>query len=520
MTAHSVETPARTRFGTHDFEAAYWAFLEAFPGYSTTLRLDELRATDYQRLDRAGHVYLDYTGGGLYAESQVRRHYELLCDRVLGNPHSQSPTSRASSDLVEETRAAVLDYFHADPGEFQVIFTTNASGALKIVGESYPFAPEDRYLLTYDNHNSVNGIREYARRRGARVTYLPVEAPELRIDDALVSAELERTTPGRRHLFAFPAQSNFSGVQHPLAWVEQAHGHGWDVILDSAAFTPTNHLDLSVVKPEFVPVSFYKMFGYPTGVGALIHRREALGRLRRPWFSGGTVTLASVQGDGWHHLAPGHAGFEDGTIDYLGLPAVRIGLEYLKSIGVSVIHDRVMALTGWLLARMTSLAHSNGAPIVHIFGPTDLKYRGGTVAFQLVAPEGTPYEVHGVETLAGRQRISIRTGCFCNPGDGEVAHRIPRDEMAKCFAGRPRPVTLEECQEIIRSSTGRIPNTMRISVGLVSNFADVWTFGAFVENFRDLPSDRLPAWTRSTAPPDGRLGTSGVLDQNTAVAFM
>jgi selenocysteine lyase/cysteine desulfurase len=57
-------------------------------------------------------------------------------------------------------------------------------------------------------------------------------------------------------------------VQHPLEWIEQAHNQGWDVLLDAAAYVPTSQLDLIKVKPDFVPISFYKMFGYPTGLGA------------------------------------------------------------------------------------------------------------------------------------------------------------------------------------------------------------------------------------------------------------
>ncbi|MCB0146340.1 MAG: aminotransferase class V-fold PLP-dependent enzyme, partial [Caldilineaceae bacterium] len=106
---------------------------------------------------------------------------------------------------------------------------------------------------------------------------------------------------------------------------EAAHARGWDVLLDCAAFAPTNRLDLRQVQPDFVPLSFYKIFGYPTGVGALLARRSTLAKLRRPWFAGGTITIASVQGDGWHSLIPGEAGFEDGTVNYLNLPAVEIG---------------------------------------------------------------------------------------------------------------------------------------------------------------------------------------------------
>ena len=474
-----------------NLDATRAAFEESLGGDAATERLATLRATDYSRLDRLGHVYLDYTGGGLYAESQVREHLGLLADGVLGNPHSHNPTSLASTQLVEEARDAVLGFFNAPAEEYDVVFTPNASGALKLVGESYPFGPGDRYLLTYDNHNSVNGIREFARARQASVTYLPVGAPELRLDCAMVEDELARTAPGHRHLFAFPAQSNFSGVQHPLEWVGIAHDHGWDVLLDCAAYAPTNRLDLSAIKPDFVPLSFYKMFGYPTGVGALIARREALARLTRPWFAGGTITLASVQGEGWYHLAPGHAGFEDGTVDYLGLPAVRIGLAHLSEVGVDTIHDHVVALTGWLLGELTSLRHTNGAPMVRIFGPTDMEARGGTIAFYLLDPGGAVYDVHRMEMLAGRELISIRTGCFCNPGDGEIAHDIERDDMAECFVGKARPVTFSECHEIIRDATGKMPNTMRVSLGLASNFADVYRFMRFASGFRDLVADEL-----------------------------
>ncbi len=466
-------------------DSAYRAFLAAHPGYDATA-IDDLRSREFARLDDLGHVYLDYTGGGLYASSQITSHHELLAAGVFGNPHSQNPTSLAATELVERARAAVHTYFNAPPDEYDVIFTHNASGALKLVGESYPFGENAPYLLAYDNHNSVNGIREYARRAGARINYVPVRPPDLSLDSALLERALAgEVPPGGRGLFAYPAQSNFSGVQHTLEWVDLAHEHRWDVLLDSAAFVPTNRLDLSRVHPDFVCVSFYKMFGYPTGAGALIARREALARLRRPWFAGGTITLASVQGEGWYHLAPGHVGFEDGTLDYLCLPAVTIGLELLGRVGIDAIHDRVSALTAWTLGQMSSLTHTSGAPLVRIFGPTTPAARGGTIAFYLLDPSGAVYDVRRIEELAGARRISVRTGCFCNPGDGEIAHGITRDDMESCFADEQVPVTLADCQRIIEDSTGKVPNTIRISFGLASNFDDAQEFLTFAEEFRD-----------------------------------
>ncbi len=125
-------------------------------------------------------MYLDYTGGGLYAERQLREYVELLSGNVFGNPHSTNPASQAMTVLVDRARRAVLDFFKASPEEYVAIFTPNATGALKLVGEAYPFAKNGQYLLTFDNHNSVNGIREFAQAKGAKVTYVPLEPPNLR----------------------------------------------------------------------------------------------------------------------------------------------------------------------------------------------------------------------------------------------------------------------------------------------------------------------------------------------------
>jgi selenocysteine lyase/cysteine desulfurase len=109
-----------------DFHAAY-------PDYSATCRLDELRATEYSYLDSGGHTYLDYTGAGLAADAQLRAHIERLRSGCFGNPHSDSPTSGASTRLIEEARSAVLRYFNASPDEYAVIFTQNATGACRLV---------------------------------------------------------------------------------------------------------------------------------------------------------------------------------------------------------------------------------------------------------------------------------------------------------------------------------------------------------------------------------------------------
>jgi molybdenum cofactor sulfurtransferase len=468
------------RYTPADQGQAEAAFLAATPSYAGTALLDALRATEYGRLDAAGDVYLDYTGGSLYAQSQLDEHMRLMRDTVLGNPHSVNPTSSAATRLVEQARAAVLRYCNAPESEYECIFTPNATGALRLVGEAYPFGPHDTFLATFDNHNSVNGIREFARAKGARTAYVPLADGDLRVRPAVLEAYLDDPGPDGHNLFAYPAQSNFSGVKHSLEWIEAAHERGWDVLLDAAAFVPTNRLDFALWKPDFVAISFYKLFGYPTGLGALIARRPALGRLRRPWFSGGTVVAANVQGERVVPLT-GHALFEDGTVNYLGIPAIEIGLRHIERIGIETISRRVAALTGWLLEVLQELRHSDGSPATRIYGPATPDRRGGTIAFNFLHPDGTPIDERYVDIVAAAHRVSVRTGCFCNSGAGETAFSLTRDTLIG--AEFDEGMTLDDFIRAVGMPTG---GAVRVSLGLASNFADVYRFMHFATEFLDV----------------------------------
>ena len=459
---------------------SYHTFIKHHPEYQKTRTFDTLRDQQYSRLDRQKHTYLDYTGGGLYADSQIESHYQLLRDHVFGNPHSSNPSSKTMTRLVEEARLKVLTYFNASPDEYVAIFTSNASGALKMVGEAYAFQKETTYLLTFDNHNSVNGIREFARSKSANVIYVPVALPDLLPDHAILKKHLD-TLPGKGGLFAFPAQSNFSGVQYDLQWIDYACERGWDVVLDAAAYVPTNSLDLSQVHPDFVPLSFYKMFGYPTGVGCLLARKDALQKLHRPWFSGGTITVASVQGD-TYVLAEGAEGFEDGTLNYLSLPAIKIGLELIEGVGINTLHQRVMILTGWLLEQLHELKHRNGKQLIRIYGPLTTGHRGATLTMNFFDARGKFFDHRLIENIANEWNISLRTGCFCNPGDREIALELSENEMVTCF-DHPEPRLT--CEDFRLCIDGKSSGAVRISLGMASNFPDAYRFLSFARQFVD-----------------------------------
>jgi selenocysteine lyase/cysteine desulfurase len=436
------------------------------------------RARELRRVVRSGVAYLDYTGAALYPESLVRADARRLVGALVGNPHSEHDASRAASADLASARTALLEFVQAPPDEYTAILTPNTSGACRLVAEGFHFGVNSTLLLTADNHNSVNGIREYARGAGAAVRILPLDG-ELRLVESALSALDE--PPAGPSLLAFPAQSNFSGVRHDLDLVARAQAAGWRVLLDAAASLPTSDLDLRTIKPDFLTLSLYKIAGYPTGVGALIARRDALGELRRPWFAGGTVHWVSVQHDR-HRLVDGPEGFEDGTPPFLAAAAVAPALEAIRAPGRDRLARHLECLTTRLLAGLASLRHNNGLRMVQVHGPEDVRARGATVAVSMRDRTGKAIPYWHVEQAARDAGLAVRGGCFCNPGCAEAAFAFPDTETRDCLDQLGDAFTIPAFAACLGDRT---VGAIRVSMGLGSITADVDRFVGLAAAFAD-----------------------------------
>ena len=327
-------------------------------------------------------------------------------DGVFGNPHSVNPTSSASTALVERARAAVLRHFNARRASTSASSPPNATGALRLVGEAYPFGPRGRFLATFDNHNSVNGIREFARAKGAPHGVRAARSrPTCASTDAALERHARRGRPGRGTTCSPSRRSRTSPASSiRSSWIAPAHARGWDVLLDCAAFVPTNRLDLATWQAGLRRDLLLQDVRLPD--------RRRLPARARPDRSPPAATVVR----GRHrrsrrpsratrsHLRSGHAGFEDGTVDYLGIPAVEIGLRHLERIGVDTISRRVEALGTWLLEALARLRHSNGAPATRIYGPATWDRRGATVALNFLHPDGRVVDERFVDLLAAGAR--------------------------------------------------------------------------------------------------------------------
>ncbi len=425
---------------------------------------ENLRKDEYSYLDEKGQIYLDYTGGNVIPKQLLDKHFEFLRENVLGNPHSENPTSNFTTKKVEEARERVLKFFNAK--EYYCVFTNNASSAIQIVSEYYSFGKDSPFLLTLDNHNSIHGIR--GSRPNEKIIYVPLDETDLTIKGEELIKHLMENKELKNKLFSYPAQSNSSGVKHPLAWIKIAQELNWDVLLDAAAYVPTSKLDLSEYKPDFVCISFYKIFGYPTGIGCLLLRKDKYDKIgEKKNFYGGTINGNSILFSSpfsieWSREKKGedikHEKFENGTLNYAGIPAITNGLNFIEEQGMDKISARVTSLANYLIQSLQELKHSNQKPLITIFGPQKCENRSGTVNMDFLDESGSIFSHTEIEKEAKKFNISSRQGLFCNKG---------------------------VCLTINKNDSINSSGTNRISVGIATVKSDIDTFVQFVKSFEN-----------------------------------
>lgn len=428
-------------------------------------------------------IYLDYTGSGLYRTSQIRNIFKQYEDTLYSNPHSLSPSSVITTEYVEDARDEILKFLGTTASEYSVIFTASATASLRLLAESFPWSSNSLYLYTRDNHNSVLGIRRWATHYGAK--FRMVEPEELEQE---ANRKKGTSTSSINHLFAFPPEENFAGIKYPLKYINLfkntdlpdkfAHGR-WFTLIDAAAYLPTSELNLKKFPADFVVVSFYKLFGFPN-LGALIVRNEIIPELRKMGFSGGSVVMATCSKD-FALLQPrGCSRFEDGTVPFLSIVALKEGFKAINELGIKNITKHTWCLTRELYLRMSRIRHENGRPVVRIYGKhnkNDVLLQGPIVTLNFLNNTGGYVGYNEVMTNAAKENIHIRVGCFCNPGGCTKANGLNDDQVEEYYQNKT------SCHDSIDLINGIPLGAVRISLGAYSTMEDVEAFTNFVNKY-------------------------------------
>merc|ERR1712137_626263 len=263
-----------------------------FTGYGykdAEIDIEQLRNLHFNNLKNT--CYLDHAGTTIPSQIQLSESFNNLSSTLLANPHSASPSSLETTNIITKVRQEVLEWFGTNSQNYSVIFTSGSTASIKLVAESFPFTKESTLRQTVCNHTSCVGMRTYALQNNAKIQI--VDNNDEEIIATIQQSDNESSSAGN-NLFVYPAESNYSGIKFPLDWIHKyknkSRTGNWFVMLDASAFISTNELNLEEYPFDFVCFSFHKLFGYPTGLGALLVRNATGGQiLQKQYFGGGTV---------------------------------------------------------------------------------------------------------------------------------------------------------------------------------------------------------------------------------------
>ncbi|KAI8632200.1 MOSC N-terminal beta barrel domain-containing protein [Xylariaceae sp. FL1651] len=450
-------------------------------------RIEAIRNDEFPMLQDS--IYLDHAGTTLYSKSLVDKFATEMKMNLLGNPHSASASSQTTMSRIENIRHRVLQFFNADPSEFGLVFVANATAGIKLVSDAFRSLPQGfNYRYHQACHTSLVGVRQEARNS------LCLDSDDVNrwIEERHSIVDIDSLP--RPTLFAYPAQSNMDGRRFPLTWCqelrrpESSSASQIYTLLDAAALVATSPLDLSnaEVTPDFVVLSFYKIFGFPDLGGLLVKREAASVFQHRRYFGGGTVDMVVCSKEQWHvsKTQTLHEALEDGTLPIHNIIALDSAFETHRQLYGSMAD--IASHTGFLARRLhrglESIRHGNGEPVCVMYSasPDDPKknYGSGPVlAFNLRSHLGGWISLAEFEKLASLKNFHIRTGGVCNPGGVVAALGLEPWEVRKNFSSGFR------CGNENDIINGKPTGVIRISLGAISTISDVDNFISFIEEF-------------------------------------
>lgn len=411
---------------------------------------------------------------------------------IWGNPHSasSSPAAMSTANRIAALRSRILTEMFNVPShqlkQWDVIFTANATAAIKLVAESFPWRQSSRLgLLKDSNHTSVIGTAKIAESHGNKVDFVSYDTAHEWIS--------QHDDPS--NLFIYPAQCNFTGRRYKIG----SRTSQCRVLVDAASYLSTSRycLDDYDKAPDYIAVSFYKIFGFPTGIGALVAKQNAVAQLERRYFGGGTVAALSVSPLFSMLRNDGPSRFEDGTINFLALLGLEEAMNVHKQLygSFDAVSAHVTALHRYLIASLQALEHRNGRPLIVLYGH-DEGCSGPIASFNMLHADGSWIGHADVARLAGIRGIHLRTGGMCNPGALQMHLGLSGEDIQRnALAGH----VCWDDQDILN---GKPTGAIRVSLGAYSSIDDVVALLQFLEEYfleEDLKHEAAPLPYSSTA---------------------
>lgn len=331
-------------------------------------------------------IYLDHNATTPCAEEVIASMLPFFGTH-FGNAASKShPYGWLAEQAVEDAREAVAQLIGAKSKE--LIFTSGATESLNLAikGVFDLFSGEKQHYITCQTeHKAVLDSMAEIQRRGAEVTYLPVNS-----DGELDLNLLEQSIQPHTKMICLMWANNETGVIHPIQEIAQiADKHG--IIFLTDAVQAVGKIPVHTQGIHLMALSAHKLYG-PKGVGALYVRHNH--SLPKP--------LAQLHGGGHEK------GFRSGTLNVPGI----VGFGKAAQLRIQERKEEA--------ARLEKLRDGLESALLELPGVS----RNGSIRHRLSHVSNLSFSgVEGEELLLKvNQRVAVSSGSACTSISPKPSH--------------------------------------------------------------------------------------------------
>lgn len=216
----------------------------------------------------------------------------------------------------------------------EIIITRNATEALNIAIQGYPFKEGDEVLLNQLDYFSMIETFRMLEKKGK----LSLKTFEMELhpanEEEIVEIYRRQISP-KTKLILLTHVSNINGLIVPVAKIAaMAKEKGIDVVCDSAHALGQIPFSLPGLGADFVGLNLHKWIGNPVGAGVLFIRKERIKEMS-PLF--GDVNTSTEKIDKLAHF---------GTTPFAVIMTIPDSVAFHKMMGVERISSRLKYLSG------------------------------------------------------------------------------------------------------------------------------------------------------------------------------
>lgn len=303
--------------------------------------------------------------------------------------------STLATEKYEAAREKVRTFLNARETS-EIIFTSNATGALNLVASSFarPRIKEgDEIILSVMEHHSNIVPWHFLRAdKGAVLKWVPVDGRgELQLD------EFEKLLSPRTRLVTITHVSNVLGTVTPIREIIRlAHAQGVPVLVDGSQAAPHLPIDVQDLDCDFYAFTGHKVYG-PTGIGVLYGKAEHLNAM--PPFLGGGEMISQVTQDNVTYADPPFR-FEPGTMPIVQAIGLGAAIDFMLSLDRAAVAAHEKSLLDYATARLSEIN------ALTIYGQA--REKGAIISFGI---DGI--HPHDIATIIDQSGVAVRSGQHC-----------------------------------------------------------------------------------------------------------